>query len=216
MVLHKVIGRLITLVAIGLSLTAIPALAQQKLYRWVDDEGVVHYGDTVPAQFADRDRTLLNEQGVTVGFEQGEITPEERAEMERRQALAEKERLDRENAARRDRVLRDTYITVADIEDLRDRRLELIESQIRVTEFYLNNLRRRLDTLEKDTQRFAPYNESEDAQPVPEYLTLDVSRTEASITLYEQTLTRTRQAQQELKDAFGDDIIRFRELLGDG
>lgn len=200
--------------AVGLSLIAAETAAQQKLYRWVDDEGVVHYGDSVPPEFARHDRSVLNEQGVTVGFEQGEITPEEREAMQRQAALAEAERQRRENASRRDRILLDTYLTVADIEDLRDRRLELIESQIRVTEFYLNNLRRRLAALEKETSTFAPRNDREDAPPVPEYLALDISRAKASIALYEQTLNRTRKEREDLRAAFGLDIERFRVLKG--
>lgn len=186
----------------------------QKLYRWVDDEGVVHYEDHVPPEFAHRDRTVLNEQGVPIGFEEGEITPEERAEQARLEALAAAEQREREDTARRDQILLDTYLTVADIEELRDRRLELIESQIKVTEFYLNNLRRRLATLEKETERFAPHSDREDALPVPEYLALDISRAKASISLYESTLDRTRSEQRKLRDEFDLDIERFRQLKG--
>ena len=36
-------------------------------YRWVDEHGVVHYGDNIPPQYASQDRTILNSQGVEVG-----------------------------------------------------------------------------------------------------------------------------------------------------
>jgi len=190
------------------------ASAQQKLYRWVDNEGVVHYGDHIPPEFAEQDRRLLNSQGVTVGFEQGLITAEEQAEMDRLAAIAAAEQQAREDAARRDRMLLDTYLTVDDIEDLRDRRLELIDSQIRVTEFYLGNLRGRLESLRRDSLRFAPHSENPDAPPIPEDLALDISRLEASINLYEQTLHRSREEQINLREAFALDIERFIELKG--
>ena len=91
-------------------------------------------------EYANLDRNVLNDQGVSVGFEQGEVTAEERAELERRAAVVEAERRSRLEVARRDRMLLETYLTVADIEDLRDRRLELLESQIKVTELYLSQL----------------------------------------------------------------------------
>ena len=197
-------------IALGLSTTA----AAQKLFRWVDNDGVVHYGDRIPPQFANQDRSVLNAQGVTIGFEEGEITAEEQAEIDRLAAIEAEEQRQRAEVARRDRMLLDTYLTTADIEDLRDRRLELIDSQIRVTEFYLGNLRNRLTGLKRDSQRFAPLNDDPGAPPLPEDLALDISRIEASIGLYEQTLDRTRTEQTQLHDAFALDIERFKELKG--
>lgn len=193
---------------------SLPSFAQPKLYKWVDNEGVVHYGDHVPPEFASRDRDVLNTQGVTVGFEEGEITAEEQAEIARQRAIAEAEQAAREEMARRDRMLLDTYLSVADIEDLRDRRLELIDSQIKVTEFYLSNLHKRLESLEKESERFAPLSDREDAPPLPEYLSLDLSRTRSSIELYQRRLNQSRAEQHALRRAFELDIERFKELRG--
>jgi hypothetical protein len=111
-------------------------------------------------------------------------------------------------------MLLETYLTVGDIEDLRDRRLELLESQIKVTELYLGNLRKRLVGLQAEAGNFKPYTTRQDAPQIPEDLALDISRTTASIALYEQTLARTRSDQAALKASFNDDISRFRELKG--
>jgi hypothetical protein len=186
----------------------------QRLYKWKDSNGVIHYGDKIPPEYANLDRNVLNDQGVSVGFEQGEVTAEERAELERRAAVVEAERRSRLEVARRDRMLLETYLTVADIEDLRDRRLELLESQIKVTELYLSNLRKRLLGLQTEASRFKPYATAADAPQIPEDLALDISRTTASITLYEQTLARTRSDQEVLRSSFAGDIERFRELKG--
>ena len=200
----------------GLVLPEATAFAQSqqqpRLYRWVDKDGIVRYGDRIPPEYANVDRDVLNEQAVTVGFEEGEITPEEQAEIDRKKAIADAEQLARDNAARRDRMLLETYIAVADIEDLRDRRLELLSSQIKVTELYLTNLRKRLSGLEREASVYKPYSDKEAAAPVPEDLSRDMQRALASITLYEQTLERTRNDQVSLNDAFEQDIIRFREL----
>lgn len=212
---RKVLASLIPLVA-GLALPDIGAFAQQsqqsRVYRWVDKDGIVRYGDRIPPEYANVDRDVLNEQAVTVGFEEGEITPEEQAEIDRLKAIADAEQLARDNAARRDRMLLETYISVADIEDLRDRRLELLSSQIKVTELYLANLRKRLTTLEDEAAVYKPYSQKENAPPVPEDLALDMQRALASISLYEQTLERTRNDQSALSAAFEQDIIRFKEL----
>src|SRR6478736_497402 len=57
--------------------------------------------------------------------DKGELTPEQRAEKARLAAEAEQAKHQREELARRDKMLLETYISVADIEDLRNRRLEL-------------------------------------------------------------------------------------------
>jgi hypothetical protein len=204
---------LILLAVAALSLPA-TSVAQSRMYRWVDDKGVVHYGDTIPPQFANRDRDVLNQQAISVGFEEGEVTPEERAEIERLETEAEAAARAKAEIARRDRMLLQTYLSVADIEDLRDRRLELLESQIKVTELYLSNLRKRFTGLQQEASRFKPYSTDDAARQIPENLALDLSRTEASISLYEQTLARTRNDQQNLKAAFDEDIVRFKELKG--
>jgi len=188
--------------------------AQKKLYQWKDANGQVHYSETVPPEYASRDRNVLNNQGVHVGFEEGEITPEEAAAAKAREDAAEFDRKAKEEIARRDRMLLETYISVADIEDLRNRRLELLESQIKLTDVYLSNLRKRLVDLQADASNFKPYSTKADAPQIPESLALDMSRTTASIALYEQTLSRTRADQAQLKRSFDDDIARFRELKG--
>ena len=188
----------------------------QRVFKWVDENGVTQYGDKIPPQYANRDRNVLNEDGVAIGFEEGEVTPEERAVLEERERVAEADRQARAEIARRDRMLLETYLSVADIEELRNRRLELLESQIKVTELYLNNLRKRLVGLQAEAGRFKPYTTREDAPQIPEDLALDISRTTATIALYEQTLARTRNNQTELKNSFDEDITRFRELKSDG
>ncbi|HZF28136.1 MAG TPA: DUF4124 domain-containing protein [Gammaproteobacteria bacterium] len=210
------------LCSLALAALSVPALcsAQQqsgaKLYRWVDANGEVHYTDSIPPEQSSRDRTLMNNQGVKVGFEEGEITPEERAEINRRKAAADAEERAKAEVQRRDRMLLETYLSVADIEDLRDRRLELLESQIKVTEAYLGNLRKKLEGLQKEAGKFKPYATAENAPSIPENLATEIARTTASITSYEQTLARTRGDQQNLRASFDGDIARFKQLKNKG
>ena len=57
-------------------------------FRWVDEHGVVHYGDNIPPQYATQDRTVLNAQGVEVGHLDAQKTPEQEAVAKRaREAL---------------------------------------------------------------------------------------------------------------------------------
>ena len=44
-----------------------------KLYQWTDDKGVVHYGDSIPPEYAKADRNVLNQQGVHAGRPSGAL-----------------------------------------------------------------------------------------------------------------------------------------------
>ncbi len=190
------------------------ASAQATLDRWVDDEGVVHYSDHVPQIDSRRDHEVLNGQGVAVRRVEGAATEEELAERARIAAVQEAEAEAALALARRDKVLLDTYLSVAEIESLRDRRLGLLGSQLNATELYLENLIKRLDELQLTANNFKPYSENPDARPVPQYLELDMARTADSIEIYEETLLRARDQQETLAEAFDRDIQRFQELAG--
>src|ERR1044072_5368396 len=76
-----------------------------KLYKWVDENGIVHYGDSVPAEYSNRERQVLNEQGVPIKTLQKELTPDEMA-AELRRIEQESERAQAaERATQRDHIL---------------------------------------------------------------------------------------------------------------
>ena len=51
--------------------------AQRAAYTWVDDDGVRHYGDKIPVEFADKMKSIINEHGVVVGTIEGKKSEEE-------------------------------------------------------------------------------------------------------------------------------------------
>ena len=206
-----------TVVAILLVVAAIalPSIGSaQKILKWKDENGVTRYGDTIPPQYANRDRELLNNDGVRVGSVEGEVTDEEADERKAAESAAEADKSARDEIARHDKMLLATYTSVADIEHLRDQRLEQSESQIKLTELNLNHLRQRIVGLQNDADHFKPYTTRPDAPEIPVALALDLSNTTRSISNYEQDLTRKRADQAAVKKSFADDIARFIELTG--
>ena len=145
---------------------------QKKLYRWVDKNGQVHYGDSVPAEYAEQDREVLNRQGVPVGREEGTITPEEAAA----KAAEDKAARDEQKRKLRDRVLLQTYQSVKELEILRDNRLELVDAQLTIQEQSLSNLRAQRAKIERIAARYAPVNTEPGAQPLPDEMATDLER----------------------------------------
>jgi hypothetical protein len=183
-----------------------------RAYRWTDDLGVMHYGDRVPPEYANNELAILNEQGVEVAHITGKKTDEQLAEDARQRAIRTEQIRKRDAALLRDRVLLSTYLSIDEIEALRDRRIELVEGQMRVTQIYLDNLREKLLKLERETQRFKPYSINPNAKPIDEKLARELSDTLDSIMLYEKNMSKSRTEQAELVNKFAADIDRFAQL----
>lgn len=181
---------------------------QKKVYRWVDKNGQVHYGDSVPAEYADQDRDVINRQGVTVGREEGVITPEEAAA----KAAADKAARDEQKRRLRDRVLLQTYQSVEELEVLRDNRLEVADSQLTIQEQSLANLRAQLAQIRKQAARYAPVNTKPDAAPLPPELANDLKRAANDIATQEDNLQKRRDERENIRLTFEADIKRFGEL----
>lgn len=181
---------------------------QKKVYRWVDKNGQVHYGDSVPAEYADQDRDVINRQGVTVGREEGVITPEEAAA----KAAADKAARDEQKRRLRDRVLLQTYQSVEELEVLRDNRLEVADSQLTIQEQSLANLRAQLAQIKKQAARYAPVNTKPDAAPLPPELANDLKRAANDIATQEDNLQKRRDERENIRLTFEADIKRFGEL----
>lgn len=203
------VSRLI-LAAAALALLTAAKDDSQRTYRWVDDQGVVHYGDVVPPEYADKKKQVLNEQGVTVDVLEGRKTEEELAEEAR--IAAEEERKMRRRRA--DQALLATYLSVEEIELHRERRLALLDAQSRVTELYLGNLRRRLESLMEEASGYQPYSENPEAEMIPADLSEDIAETRARIERYEGRLAESESQADMISARFEADIDRFRALKG--
>lgn len=199
-------------IAVVLACCIAPAGAEQ-LFKWVDDNGVVHYGDAVPAEASRQERHVLNEQGVTLRVLQRAKTREEIAAMADAQAEIERQRRHEVVQAERDRILLDTYLSEDEIEMLRDRRILALEARIGLTRHYLDNLRMRWDELEAEASRYNfPYQVDSELPPLPEDLAQDIVFTENAMTEHMETLGDLRTQQGEIRNEFQKDIERFRAL----
>ena len=198
-------------VALCLLLPLLATAQQQRTtYSWVDDEGVTHYGDRIPPEFADKPKDVLNEHGVMVRQLHGKKTPEQiQAEKEAAEIEAQNE-LQR----RADQVLLATYVTVTEIEMHRDRRIELFQAQARVTELYLRNLQQRLTQLKGNAGSFKPYNSDPAAPMIDPGLLEELKETESAISRHESNLKKLRSAEREISERFEGDIQRFMIIRG--
>ena len=197
-----------TLLPLVLLALASGPVAAQKLYRWVDKNGQVHYGDSVPPEYANRDRDVLNQEGLTVGHQQGEETPAEAKAREER----EKEARVAEQQAQHDRMLLATYTSVDDIEQLRARRLDQIDSQIAIQQQSLETLKQRYAEQVKRAGHFKPRSSNPNAPEMPEGMAGDLARAEADIKTQEVNLQKRRDERVAVNKQFDKDVARYKQL----
>ena len=182
--------------------------AEQKdlqTYRWVDEKGVVHYGDRVPPQYASQERSILNRQGVETGRVEAQKTPEQLAlEAVRNAALLKQQQ--------HDYFLLTTYTSTTDIEQLRDLRLGQIRAQRAAAEQYVHGLHERLLSLQTRAMLFKPYSARPEARRMPDDLAEDLVRTLNEMQTQRSTLKTKLQEEASLRSEFQADIDRFKLL----
>ena len=189
---------------------AVNAAETERVYKWVDETGQVHYGDSIPPEFSDLPKQILNDHGVIVDHLEGRKTEEQLAAEKRARGLA----LQKELQQRADQALLQTYLTVDEIVMHRDRRIELFQAQSRVTELYLRNLERRLTKLKRDASRYRPYSEDPEAPLIEPDLVSDINDTQATIARHQQNLLKFQSDEQQMIARFEGDINRFKSLKG--
>lgn len=203
---------LAVVLALGVALSA-GAQSQgtgRKVYRWVDDKGQVHYGDSVPPEYAEQGADVLNRQGVPVSRVHGNETPEEARLRQQQEEAQKRAAQDRQ----RDRVLLQTYLSVQEIEQLRDRRVEVLDSQLRIQQQYLAQLKQKHEAQMKAASVYKPYSRKPDAEPVPEEMAADIDRSDTDLRTQESNLQKKREERESVRARFEADIARFRELKG--
>jgi hypothetical protein len=185
--------------------------ARGAFYRCKDASGQTHYGDSMPQACTGLDTEVLDERGMLVRVIEGTTTRTERQKREAAEAAARQEQ---ERRAQHDRMLIDTYMAVADIERLRDQRVEQLAAQYRVTEMNIANLRERQTRLETQISRFKPYSNNVNAPPLPDHLAEEMVNTVNSLRTYQEMLAANQREQDEVRASFAADIKRFKELKG--
>ncbi|HVW69318.1 MAG TPA: DUF4124 domain-containing protein [Steroidobacteraceae bacterium] len=174
-------------------------------YRWVDEQGVVHYGDSIPPQYAEKEHQMLNKQGVVVGHSEAQKTPEQVAADERTHEQELKQQ-------QHDNFLVTTYTSVKDIEALRDVRLDQLQGQRAAAEQYVDTLHSRLIGLQARAKLFRPYNPRPDAHRLPDDLAEDLVRTLNEMHTQNNALLAKNEEVSAVKAQFQEDIERYREL----
>ncbi len=193
-----------------LSLTLVICLAgvsHAEFYRWVDDTGTIHYSDSLPPAESQKKQDLLNDTGRVVKTIPAPKTVGELEEAQRLAKLEEEKQQKTKELERRDNVLMAMYLTVEDIELVRDERIETVESAIKITKLRKIKFTKKLEELNSSEQRFKA-----NGQDTPPWLIKSRSHYKEQLVNVEDILAIKEKEKLVIKKRFAGDINRYIEL----
>jgi ubiquitin len=178
--------------------------AQAKMYKWVDDQGNVHYSDTLPPDSAGQGNAEL---GKTGRFVKKAESAEEKAKRQAAQAEAAVLKKQADEQKRKDRALLSTYTSEQEIDLSRDRALEHHK-------LIINSAQARRKQVEPSANDLAKKVEaaSKKGKPVPEHLQQEYNAKRAEIADIQRTIKTNEDAMVALRERYEADKLRFREL----
>ena len=127
-----------TLFTLSVALLSCVFSAQAKMYKWVDENGDMHFGDKIPQKYLAKEHDELNEHGMKVKHKEAEKNAKEKAEEQRLEQEREKVALEEQKKKKLDRVLLDAYDSENDLLIARDSRLDAVATQIRLSEVIIS------------------------------------------------------------------------------
>lgn len=202
--------RSLVLVTLASSLLwAAPAAA--KLYKWVDENGRTHYGETIPPEYANRSSQTLDKGKVKDRSE--EFDPNKSKALkeadDKKKADAAAAEIASAEQKRRDNALLNTYSNEKEIDLALNRSLQLLEARVSSFTTMVKSAQETVDAHRKEVD-----DRQKAGKKSPQSLLDDVVSSEARLERLKKDLAQSEQEIVNVKARFDGDKARFRELKG--
>ena len=184
-------------------------VAHASLYRWVDENGKVHFSDKVPPAMSQKGHTSLNKNGIESSKVSSaeELKQMEEESKKKTQILAEMTDAKRAEAEqnRKDEQLLATYETREELISVFQKRLSLIDQGIGIMRARDENLTQKLTRLNqkyKQTKKGAPRQN----------LSMQIQSVQESLEDYQKALALNNTDKEAVTDKYRETLIRFDHL----
>lgn len=188
---------------------AAPLAPAQTVYKWVDEDGNVHYSQTLPPDQVEREHDRLTPDGLLAERIARAPTAEERA------ALAERIRLEKNESermrlqAQQDRLFLAAFPTEADIERTMQSRRDTVMNERRTVESLIDQNRAGFNDM---VQQAAAYERQGEA--VPPWLAEQIAGDRVKLRDLAQRLREIDQRLADLETERQAELERHRSLTG--
>jgi len=179
---------------------------QAKMYKWVDENGDMHFGDKIPQKYLAKEHDELNEHGMKVKHKEAEKNAKEKAEEQRLEQEREKVALEEQKKKKLDRVLLDAYDSENDLLIARDSRLDAVATQIRLSEVIISESNKKIKSIE---ERVAQIKVS--GREVPDNLYVSLENEKQQVATQTRVMQSHKKRSDEISEKYNDYIKRFRK-----
>ena len=196
---------IITIQSIGLSVFGLLLLLvfvqhahadnASKIVKWKDDNNVTHYGDKIPAQYSNRENSVISKQGITVQRNKPVSYQD--------QAL----NLAKQEQDRKDKALLSAFTNENEIDLARDRNLQLDQVTIEGLQLQKTNSLKRLTENQKMADRLMKIK-----KPIPADLATDIKSSQSEIEKQDKQIAERKAAMETTRKRFDEDKQRYIAL----
>jgi Domain of unknown function (DUF4124) len=174
--------------------------AEAKLYKWVDDQGVTHYGEVIPPEYAGKKKVEFDNKGRVVEPEEETKSANPAAAKESPAVIEQK---------RRDQALLGSFSNVNEIDLARDRNLQQVNLRSK-------GIQERMKTAQDD---LAGYQKEQDAltkagKPADKVLQQQIDQSTARVARLKEELDKSQAEADEIRARYDADKKRYQELTG--
>ncbi len=187
--------KIITILII--SACAMSNIAHAKIVKWVDKNGVTHYGDKLPTQEAGRGNSVINKQGVVI--KKNEVVTNNSAKLEAEKKLSEQNRMDSS--------LLSSYSSEEEIDLAKQRNIKADETTLDSLNQHLKALN---VTLAKNKQTLADLQKRK--QKVPDNLPEQIKNNQVDIEKTLAHMETTKKSIAEISLRYENEKIRYTEI----
>lgn len=200
--MHK--SKLLIALIVG---TAFSLPAAAKMYKWVDDKGTTHYGESIPPEYANKDRVEMDKGRVTKKIEI--MSAEDR--LAKKEAAAKKLEADKIalDQKRHDATLTNTYSNAEEVDLARKRNLQQVEAQITNNKSQLKIANDGLLSLQQEAAKSTKAN-----KPVPVSLQEELQQSQTQVAKLQKNLDKSLAEKAAVEARFDADKARYIELTG--
>jgi hypothetical protein len=182
----------------------------ERTFKWVDNEGHVHYGNRVPPEYAKQERKVINERGRTVKVYDAAKTPEQWEQQEQLKEDAARNKVLAEKQAVHDRSLLATFSSEQDMLLAKNGKVASVDALLQLTGSRIVSMQERLHKL---TEEAATYERSGKALPLS--LESQLKNLREQIITNEAFIKEKELERAAINNQFDADIARYIELTAD-
>jgi len=189
------------------------SVAQASLYRWIDENGKVHFSDKVPPAMAQKGHTSLNKNGVESGrvSSAAELKQQQEESEKKKQAQAELVEVKTAEAEqkRRDEQLLATYDSREELINVFNKKISLIERSVGILSARDESLTQKLKRLNKKYRKA----KSESSRMT---LSMQIENAKDSLNEYQKAISMNQADKKIVTGKYRQTLIRFDKLTQSG